>query len=181
VKLEIERRFLVEIPLKWYAKAKVVFADKCEIYQSYLKEPGERVRVIIKREFDMIARGHSPKLTYTFTQKKLVKPGVNEEIEIEINNSMFQEKLKLADQKRYRIEKTRYIIDFDKRKFELDIFKDKLLGLAILEIELEKEDEKVLLPPYFKVIREITNDLWYSNYNLATLEMYGGYGGREEL
>ena len=38
---------------------------------------------------------------------------------------------------------------------------------AIMEIELASEDEKIEMPSFIKVIREVTDDKAYSNYSFA--------------
>ena len=57
-------------------------------------------------------------------------------------------------------------------RFNLDIFEENLLGLAILEIEVKDMNENILLPPYLKVIKEITTDNFYYVSNLANLSSY---------
>jgi len=52
--------------------------------------------------------------------------------------------------------------------FEIDIYpfwNDK----AIVEIELRNEDQNILFPKDFKIIKEITDDITYSNYRLADI------------
>ena len=38
---------------------------------------------------------------------------------------------------------------------------------AIMEIELNNENEEIVVPPYIKVIKEVTSDENFKNYNLA--------------
>lgn len=166
---EIERKFLIDIPLKWYGKFKVLTADKIKIYQNYLKEEGEensRVRTIMYND-----RGNY-KITYKYTTKKFVSDGINKEKEVFLTADQYRDKLKKIDRSKHQISKTRYYLRFDDRKFEFDVFEDRLLGLAILEIELDDIKDKVLVPPYLKVIKEVTNDKYYSNINLASLDSY---------
>lgn len=166
--LEQERRFLIEVPLTWMGKFKVLTAEKVRIFQTYLIEPGEecsRVRCILKYP-------ETRACEYTYTTKKYVSPGVNKENEISLTQPQYCDMLKKFDPARNRISKMRYYINFDNRKFELDIFDEELLGLAILEIELKSMAEEVLLPPYFKVVKEVTDDKSYSNMNLSTIPNY---------
>jgi CYTH domain-containing protein len=167
--LEKERRFLIEIPLKWYGKFKVLTADKHKIYQTYLAEEGiENSRVRNTMYYSCGAH----KISYTYTRKEFISPGVNREREIYLTQSEYRAKLVLADQSKHIITKTRYYLPFDKLKFELDVFEGRLLGLAILEIELYDMAQIILLPPYLKVIKEITGDKEYANINLAALDFY---------
>jgi CYTH domain-containing protein len=172
MQFEKERRYLIELPLKWYGKFRVLTAQKTRIYQTYLNEPSienSRVRAIM--HFGRFNGAYSP-MTYTYTKKMYVSAGINKEYENNISDWEYRAKLDKADKTKNRIVKCRYIIDFDCRKFELDIFEEQLLGLGILEIELEDINEKILLPPYLKVLKEITNDRWYNNINLANINSY---------
>ena len=51
--------------------------------------------------------------------------------------------------------------------FEIDIYpeNDKT---AIMEIELTKEDQKINFPKFIKIIKEVTGDKEYLNFNLAS-------------
>jgi adenylate cyclase len=170
-KIEIERRFLVKLPLKWYARPFLAFVDRKKIYQTYLKEE----RYIVSRIRCEILYKFGEELattSFTYTRKNAVFPGMCEEDEIVLTPERYGAKAKVIDPTRNRIEKIRYMLPFYGRMFELDVFEGKLSGLSILEIELDSLDEKVYLPPYIKILKEITTDRWYSNYNLSTLKKY---------
>lgn len=64
------------------------------------------------------------------------------------------------------IAKTRYIINFGGKKWELDIFEEDNLGLMVAEIELSSEEETFELPPW--VLREVSHLKEYRNNFLAT-------------
>jgi CYTH domain-containing protein len=51
------------------------------------------------------------------------------------------------------------------RVWDLDVFEGKLAGLALAEVDLLSEDEKITPPPW--VGREVTRDPRYQNANLA--------------
>jgi len=172
-KLEKERRYLIQLPLSWVGKFKVFTSHRKKIYQTYIAGTGHtntRVRAIMNYDFGR-DKNYAP-ITYTQTTKQFITDGVNKETEHALAQWEYRNKLEHADKTKHRITKTRYILNFDQREFELDVFEDQLLGLAILEIELEDMMETVLLPPYLKVIKEVTNDKWYSNINLANLTSY---------
>ena len=66
-----------------------------------------------------------------------------------------------------QIRKTRYCVVYNNQYIEIDIYpfsKDK----AILEIELNHEQQDIDLPPFIEVIKEVTDDDYYKNINLAT-------------
>lgn len=66
------------------------------------------------------------------------------------------------------IEKTRYMVDFAGQAFEVDVFEGRHTGLVIAEIELQREDTQLLLPPW--IGQEVTYDRRYGNYMLAQFE-----------
>jgi hypothetical protein len=149
------RNYLIKIPIEWYAKPKIFSADKISKYITFLNElPGEISAVYTKiiYEYESIARNCAPRITYNYSRKK---------VSIEINGSTFNDKLKMRDPSRKQIEKDRYILD----TCYLDVYKTRLLGLAILKSKIKKNP----IPIYLKAIKEITKDERYSTYHLATL------------
>lgn len=62
------------------------------------------------------------------------------------------------------IDKTRYLIDFEKHIWEIDIFYGDNEGLVIAEVELENENEHLKLPLWIK--EEVSGDIKYYNSNL---------------
>jgi adenylate cyclase len=63
--------------------------------------------------------------------------------------------------------KTRHIIPFAEKKWELDVFHGQNAGLRVAEIELESVDEPLSLPEW--VGREITDDSRYLNSQLTIM------------
>ncbi|EIF51845.1 CYTH domain-containing protein [Sulfurovum sp. AR] len=64
-----------------------------------------------------------------------------------------------------RVEKTRYLIEYEGHTWEVDIFEGSNKGLMIAEIELESEKEVFSLPEW--VTKEVTEDIRYFNANLV--------------
>lgn len=166
-KLEIERKFLVKLPMEW-SQLSEMFDDLVtikRITQTYLipkeGEQAARIRKTIEGLKDDL------KTEYHFNQKKPVDAGVHEETEREISQADYNRYLKKSDPKKHSVEKTRFVIRYNDQDFELDVFKNDLAGLAILEIELEDKNDTVELPPFLKVVKEVTKDKRYTNYSLA--------------
>ncbi|MBM4298072.1 MAG: adenylate cyclase, partial [Deltaproteobacteria bacterium] len=63
------------------------------------------------------------------------------------------------------VDKTRYSIEHNGFKWEVDEFRGDNAGLVVAEIELEHEDQKFDLPSW--VGREVTDDPRFFNSNLA--------------
>ena len=71
-----------------------------------------------------------------------------------------------ADTKKHQIRKTRYCLVYKNQYFEIDIYpfwNDK----AIVEIELNNENEQIDFPSKLKIIKEVTDDKKYKNSELA--------------
>jgi len=167
-KMEIERKFLVEFPKSWFDLAELFddLIDVKRISQTYLiakdGEPSPRVRKTVE------GLTGDTETVYHFNKKKPVKTGVHEEEEYEITKSKYESHLKNARPDKVSIDKTRFVFKYNDQIFELDVFKGNLKGLAILEIELKNTKQAVELPPFLKVIKEVTEDKKYNNFSLAS-------------
>jgi CYTH domain-containing protein len=148
---EIERKYLVEYP---------EFPLPCEdrisdIRQAYLiSEPGvsERVRARDGR--------------YYHTKKRRVSGICAEEREREISREEYEQLLARRDGACRLIEKKRHVFEYMGQVFELDVF-PFWKRQAMLEIELEGESIPVFLPPFLKIIREVTDDEAYKNHAMS--------------
>jgi adenylate cyclase len=67
------------------------------------------------------------------------------------------------------LSKTRYMLDFKNKTWEIDVFSGDNTGLIVAEIELQSEDELFDLPEW--IDEEVTGDARYYNANL-TLNPY---------
>jgi adenylate cyclase len=63
------------------------------------------------------------------------------------------------------IEKTRYDVPYAGFIWEVDVFEGAHAGLVLAEVELDREDQAVSLPPW--VGPEVTQDVRYRSANLA--------------
>lgn len=69
------------------------------------------------------------------------------------------------------IKKRRYIIPYGGLTFELDVFENAAeSGYAIMETELPSEDTAVSAPDFIEIIREVTDDEYYTNRNFASMD-----------
>lgn len=165
--LEIERKFLVKFPISWENLAELFdgLKDVKRISQTYLepegKEPSARVRKTIE------GLTGDTETVYHYNKKEYVQPGVHEETEHEITKSQYEKYLKQAHPDKVAVEKTRFVFKYRDQVFELDVFKGPLKGLVILEIELKKKNQPVELPPFLKVVKEVTKDKRFNNFSLA--------------
>ncbi len=156
--IECERKFLIRYPdltaLKAHPDVRI-----SEITQTYLISPPsvtDRVR----------ARSTDGKTIYTRTQKVRISALSAEEYELEISKKEYDTLLKKADTNRIPILKTRYVLPAGKHFAEIDIY-PFWKKQAVLEVELEAEDEVFSIPPFIKIIREVSDDKRYKNAFLA--------------
>ncbi len=69
------------------------------------------------------------------------------------------------------IKKRRYIIPWGGLKFELDVFENTVEeGFAVMEAELPDESTAVETPDFVEIVREVTDDSYYTNRNFAAMD-----------
>lgn len=158
VSLEIERKFLVGT-MPDFRLPEFNFAQKTFIEQVYIKFPwGEETR--IRRHTQGISS------TYYKTHKADVRPGVNEELEDFIEPLNFLSMISYKIPGTGTIFKDRWYFVYKNQYFEFDIFA-RPKGLYLLEIELIDENDRVELPPFLDIIKEVTGDPEYKNFEIA--------------
>jgi len=146
---EIERKWLVEDApdLSKHKGAKVV--------QGYLivSPNGDEVRLRQKGKafFETVKTGTG------------LKRG---EVEIELTKKQFK-KLWPATRGR-RLEKVRYTLKQNGRKIEFDIYKKRLSGLKVAEVEFKTPKQASAFKPFAWFGGEVTEEDEYKNANLAT-------------
>lgn len=63
------------------------------------------------------------------------------------------------------IDKVRYVVEYAGTQWEIDEFMGENAGLVVAEVELEREDQAFVTPPWLGA--EVTGDPRYQNSNLA--------------
>ena len=171
--LEIERKFLIEMPDRAFLRA-LPGCRVLTISQTYLKKEGDYRARVRRTVCDGIE-------VYTHTAKRKISDMTRVELERGISEEEYEAFLKQRDPERHTIEKTRFAFPFGGHTVEIDVY-PFWTDRATLEIELGSEDEEVLLPPFVRLIREVTQDRAYTNASLAadpslhTLEFKKGLG-----
>ena len=144
---EIERKFLV-IGKSYRKEASKVL----EIQQGYISETKRTItRVRIEN--------HEAYLTIKENKKEISKLEFEYSIPIKDGNYLIDN---LCNNQ--TISKTRYIVNFESCRWEIDEFGGDNEGLVIAEIELEDEDQHFEKPYWIK--SEVTEDSRYYNVNL---------------
>ncbi len=161
---EIERKYLIRYPdIKTLQTQKGV--EQWEIVQIYLtvSGPGEtrRIRQVVS----------GGEIKYYKTFKKHLTSLTNEEDEGEIDQLEYIHLCQEQQPGCKPVGKTRYRIPYEGHILEFDIYpfwNDR----AILEIELEREDEGAAIPDYVQIIRDVSTDPAYKNRSLAENVIY---------
>lgn len=152
---EIERRFLIARP------DLLNLANLCKIQkisQTYLTANEGSVRVRRLEEKGQVS--------YIETAKRSISAIKRQELELPLTEEEYDRRLANRDPRRQTIHKTRYCLPYAGHIFEIDIF-PFWSRQAIMEVELKTEKEEFTLPPFIRVLREVTEDDAFSNHSLA--------------
>ncbi len=152
--LEIERKWLVKIP------GNIGDFPFETIEQDYLAaESGFRGRI---RKLDD---------KFIYTEKA---PTGDPRVRIENERFLTEAEYNFFKTKTvgHTIKKHRYLIPYGGLTFEFDVFENTAEnGYALMEAELSGKDDKVEFPPFIEIIREVSDDMYYTNRNLSSMEI----------
>ncbi len=167
VPIEDERKFLIK-PCD--PKSFPVATRWVELAQRYLHShlPGEERRIRC-RTLD----GSST--FFQTTKRKLSGTSARGERTRRLDIGGYNLLLEEIDATTKQVRKLRYTFLWKGQYFELDIFCDQLSGLYVLEIELTEEQQVIEVPPFIKVVKEVTGDPEWSNASLARREKFRKY------
>lgn len=162
--IETERKFLIKRPDTAVLKAQG--GRVMHITQTYLMindGSGEECRVRRIREGE--------KTTYVFTEKKRITAVSRYENEYEITKDEYDKLISEAEAPR-QLTKTRYAFPYGERTVEIDVYPRRiggrgLDGRAVLEVEMESESERLILPEFIEIERELTGKKEFSNKSMA--------------
>ena len=133
--------------------------QKIEITKTYLKSDNGNERLIR-------ARGMDDDYLYYLTEKRKISNIKRVETEKKLTQDEYLKLLMEADNNLHTIRKTRYYLTENNQYFEIDIYPE-WQNQAIMEIELNNENQEINLPNFINIVKEVTNDEQYKNYNMA--------------
>ncbi len=153
--LEIERKFLLKKVPEFPAENTI----KLYIHQIYVNVDGVITRF---RMTEKLFTDEDRK--YVQCNKKLISPGVFEEIESEITKEVFRD---MCHKEHSYIVKIRYVYESNGLKWEVDEYSD--IALVTLEVELDDIEQEITIPDIIKkeIIIEVTGQKEFSNQNLS--------------
>ena len=161
--IETERKFLIVMPEREeLCKTGCRVLDIVQTYIMINPATGEEARVRSITE--------NGETVYIHTEKKRISAVSRTEDEKEITKEEYD---RLRNTKgATELTKTRYAFPWGEHTVEIDVYPheiggDALDGMAVLEVELGAEDEIFEIPPFIKVVRELTGRREFSNKALA--------------
>lgn len=155
---EIERKYLIYYPnLKELEK--LSNCTKVEITQTYLKSQDDTERRVR-------ARGIDGDYVYFLTEKKKLNNLKRIEVEKRLTQDEYLKLLMESDNSLHVIHKTRYCLSENNKYFEIDIYPE-WDNQAIMEVELNDENEDIKIPEFVKIYKEVTDNDSYKNYQMA--------------
>lgn len=152
--IEEERKYIVEVV------GELPECIETEITQTYLvAEPGCEVRLRQRVTNGNITNIHT-------TRKKMADRKVLV-TERQVTNNLYESMLQQADPYRRTITKNRKSFIWQGQFFELDTYKSPVSDIVILETKGIASHDEMKLPPFLRIVEDITGNKAYYNYTLA--------------
>ena len=156
VPLEIERKYLIAYPDVDALRPRC--SAVYEMEQTYLRAaPGVTARV---------RRRVGEREEFFHTEKERITDRTHVERERTVTREEYETLLQSRDENALSVSKTRYCLPHDGLVFEIDVY-PFWQSVAVMEVELEREDQTYTLPDGITVIREVTEDRRMKNAALA--------------
>lgn len=149
----IEKKYLIHIPDISYLD-KLGGCSKVKMTLTYLNGSSEQcdIKLLLRDEdgkkfYQKIIKGNNQKSTISLSADKYID---------ELDNKMLD---------RNPIVKYRYSFIYHSVYYKIDIFEDK--DFSILEIDLLSNHETIHFPSFIEVLKDVSADPNYKNYNLS--------------
>lgn len=154
--LEIERKYLILRP-----DPEELVQRCCAVYdieQTYLTAP-EHITARVRRRT-------GEREEFFYTEKERISDRTCIERERQIDREEYEQLLQGRDERVLCVQKRRFCLKHEGLLFEIDIY-PFWKRLAVMEVELEREEQSVSLPREIAVIREVSGDRRLKNAALA--------------
>ena len=150
----VERVYLVEVT------GKLPECIESEISQTYLVADPDCIVRLRRRDWNGEVVNIHKTQRHVSTHEVL-------ETERQVSNALYESLLQQADPYRATIRKRRRSFIWKGQYFELDTFHEPVDNLTLLETKGIDQQEDVNFPPFIKVVKEVTGNPQYYNYNIA--------------
>lgn len=156
--IETERKYIIKLPdfevLK--REAEYTSSDITQIYLASNSGITHRVR----------ARIYPDKTVYTETKKVRISPISAVEDEREISAEEYETLAKNIKRGTNPVRKTRHTFVYSGQLFEIDVY-PSWKCTAIMETELDDPKKQAKMPPFIRIVREVTGNKNYSNASMS--------------
>lgn len=149
----IEKKYLIHIPDISYLD-RLGGCSRVKMTLTYLNGSSEQcdIKLLLRDEdgkkfYQKIIKGNNKKSTITLTAEEYID---------ELDNKMNE---------RNPIIKYRYSFIYHSVYYKIDVFEDK--DFSILEVDLLNDHEKVTFPSFIEVLKDVSDNPNYKNYNLS--------------
>ena len=149
----VEKKYLINIPDISYLD-KLGGCSKVKMTLTYLNSSSEQcdIKLLLRDEdgkkfYQKIIKGNNKKSTISLTAEEYID---------ELDNKMID---------RNPIIKYRYSFIYHSVYYKIDIFEDK--DFSILEVDLLNGHETIQFPSFIEVLKDVSDDPHYKNYNLS--------------
>lgn len=157
---QIDRKYLVE----GYSLPHESYTPKHYTETTYLHSDGESGYIFLRKRGDQPDSSHS----YFYSAKYFFSGGESAVVERQISGLEYSMLLSQnTDPLRNVVKKKVRVFEYDRHYFELEHWLEPHEGLVILKTSADTSKEKVNLPPYVIVKKEVTDDKSYSTHALA--------------
>ena len=156
--IEIERKYVIAMPGVDIMRAEEGYTSS-DIVQIYLDSAPHVTHRVRSRTMNGVTK-------YTETKKVRISGMSAYEDEQEIGENEFSTLKKNIANGTTPIVKTRHTFLYHGQLFEVDIYPN-WKSTAIMETELPSEDTNTDIPPFIKIIKEVTGIKAYSNASMS--------------
>ncbi len=156
--VEIERKYII-------LKPSVDLMRSCEGYtvsdieQTYLESDAGVTKRVRKRSY-------SDKTDYTLTEKRRIDKISSYEDERHISEEEYLTELRSIRRGTRTVRKTRHTFEMHGRVYEIDIYPE-WERTCIMETELADRDESLKIPPFIRVLAEVSGVREYTNASMS--------------
>lgn len=158
--IETERKYIIKLP-DFSTLGRAAEYTSSEITQIYLtSEQGITHRIR--------ARKYPERTVYTETKKVRISALSAVEEEREISEAEFTALSKNIKIGTNPVRKTRHTFVYEGQLFEIDVY-PSWKCTAIMETELDDPEKKVKMPPFIRIVREVTGNKRYSNAAMSCI------------